>query len=89
MHALWLSCVRLFATARTVAHHAPLSMGIPQARILEWVAISSSRASSSPRDQTFVFFIGSIFLNHLGGPYMSSRNANLKKKYNEMLLHTF
>ena len=29
---------------------APLSMGILQARILEWVAMSSSRASSLPRD---------------------------------------
>ena len=29
---------------------APLSMGFFQARILEWVAISSSRGSFSPRD---------------------------------------
>ena len=28
--------------------------GILQARILEWVAISSSRGSSGPRDQTWV-----------------------------------
>ena len=41
-----LSCVQLFATLRTVAHQAPLSMGILQARILEWVAISFSRGSS-------------------------------------------
>ena len=34
----------------TVAHQAPLSMGIFQARILEWVALSSSRDSSQPRD---------------------------------------
>ena len=27
----------------TVAHQAPLSMGILQARIVEWVAMSSSR----------------------------------------------
>ena len=32
------SCVQLFVTLWTVAHQAPLSMGIPQARILEWVA---------------------------------------------------
>ena len=31
-----------------------LSMGILQARILEWVAMSSSRRSSQPRDQTQV-----------------------------------
>ena len=30
--------------------------GISQARILEWVAISSFRASSQPRDRTFVTF---------------------------------
>ena len=31
--------------------------GISQSGILEWVAISSSRASSRPRDQTLVFSI--------------------------------
>ena len=30
------------------AHWAPLSMGILQARILEWVAMASSRGSSQP-----------------------------------------
>ena len=38
-----------------VDQQAPLSMGILQIRILEWVAISSSRRSSHPRDQTQVF----------------------------------
>ena len=33
------SHVQLFATPWTVAYQAPLSMGILQARILEWVAI--------------------------------------------------
>ena len=36
------SHVRLFATLWTVAHQAPLSMGILQARILEWVDMSSA-----------------------------------------------
>ena len=36
----------------TVARQAPLSVGILQARILEWVAMPSSRGSSRPRDQT-------------------------------------
>ena len=36
--------------------------GIPQARILEWVAIPFSRGSSEPRDGTWVFCIaGRIF----------------------------
>ena len=36
------SHVQLFATPWTVAHQASLSMGILQARILEWVAMPSS-----------------------------------------------
>ena len=35
----------------TVAHQTPLSMGIPQARILEWAAMPSFRGSSQPRDR--------------------------------------
>ena len=34
---------------------APLSMGSLQARILEWVAMSSSRGSSQPGDRTQLF----------------------------------
>ena len=44
-----LSCfshVWPFATPWTVAHQAPLSMGILRARTLEWVARPSSRGSS-------------------------------------------
>ena len=37
------------ATPWTAACQAPLSMGILQARILEWVAISFSRRSFQPR----------------------------------------
>ena len=40
-----LSC---FVTPRAIAHQAPLSMGILQARTLEWVAIPFSRGSSNP-----------------------------------------
>ena len=47
----------LFPTPWTVAHQAPLSLGLLQARILERVAMSSSRASSRPRDQTQVSHI--------------------------------
>ena len=35
--------------------------GISQARILEWVAISFSRGSSRPRDQTHVFCLAGRF----------------------------
>ena len=37
-----------------VAHQAPLSMEILQARILEWVAMPSSRGSSQPSDRTCI-----------------------------------
>jgi len=39
-------------------------LGILQARILEWVAISSSRGSSQPRDQTHVSCTGRRILYH-------------------------
>ena len=47
--------------------------GIPQAIILEWVAISSSRGSFWPRDQTQVSWIGRWTLYHL-----SHRSLRLK-----------
>ena len=56
-----LSCVRLLATPWTVAHQAPLSMGILQARILEWVAMPSSRGSFQPRYWTQVSYIAGGF----------------------------
>ena len=34
-----LICIQLFAILWTVAHQAPLSMGILQARVVEWVAM--------------------------------------------------
>ena len=52
----------LFATPWTLAHQAPLSMGILQARILEWVAMPSSRGLSQPRGWTQVSHIaGGLF----------------------------
>ena len=44
------SCVRLFATLWTAACQAPL----------EWVAISSFRGSSRPRDRTHVSWVSCI-----------------------------
>ena len=55
-------CVWLFATPWTVAQETPLSTGILQARILEWVAMPSSRGSFQSRDWTQVSRIaGSCF----------------------------
>ena len=42
------SCVQLFATPQTIAGQAPPSLGTLQARILQWVAMPSSRGSSQP-----------------------------------------
>ena len=50
--------------------HSPLVSsvhGILQARILEWVAVPSSRGSSRPKDGTQVFYVSCIgrqFLYH-------------------------
>ena len=47
-------------------------LGILQARILNWVAISSSRRSSWPRDWTCVFYI-SCFGRHILYHYQGHR----------------
>ena len=52
--AYLLSHVWLLATPWTMAHQAPLSMRLLQARTLEWVAIPFSRGSFQPRDWTQV-----------------------------------
>ena len=55
------SCVWLFVALWTAAHQAPLSVGFSRkTRILEWVAMPSSRGSSWPRDWTHVFFSSCI-----------------------------
>ena len=57
-----LSYVQLFTTPWTVDLQAPLSLGILQARILEGVAMPSSRGSSQPKDQTQVScIVGEFF----------------------------
>jgi len=42
-------------------HQAPLSMGVFQARKLEWVAMPSSRGYTQPRDQIQVSYIAGGF----------------------------
>ena len=59
--AYLLSYVQLFMTPWTVAHQAPLSIGILQARMLEWVAIPSSRGSIHSRDVSQVSHIADEF----------------------------
>ena len=59
-----LSVLSNSATLWTAACQAPLSMGILQKRILEWVAMPSSRGSSHPRDWTQV--------SHIAGGFFTS-----------------
>ena len=62
-----LSHIRLFATTMDYSLPGSSVCGIFQARILEWVAISSSKGSSQPRDQTrvsSVYCIGRQILYH-------------------------
>ena len=54
------SCPVLY-DPKMVARQAPLSMGILQARILEWVVMPSSRTSSETRDQAQVSHIAGGF----------------------------
>ena len=54
-----LSRVRLFVIPWTIAYQAPQSMGVLQARMLECIAMPSSRGSSRPRDRTQVSRIAS------------------------------
>ena len=73
------SCVQLFATLQAIAHQVSLS-GILQARILEWVAMPSSRGFSQPRNQTLVSCVsciaGRVFTAEpLGKPKQLSYNC--------------
>ena len=56
-----LTHVPLFVTQWTVAHQAPLSMRILQARILEWVSLPCSRGCSQRRDQIQVSWFADEF----------------------------
>ena len=71
MLCLGVQGVQLFATPWTAAHQALLSMGILQARTLEWVAMPFSRGSSQPRDRTQVYLHYRwilYYLNDQGSP---------------------
>ena len=46
-----LSCVLFYVILGTIVHLAPLSMGILQARILEWAAIPLSRDLPNPETE--------------------------------------
>ena len=55
--------------------------GILQARILEWIAMQSSRGSSQPRNQTHVSYVYCLVMvlylwRHLGSPLMCLEDSN-------------
>ena len=58
------SCLTLFVALWTVAHQGSSVHGSFQARILEWVVISSSRGSSQPRGWTHVSWIDRRIVYH-------------------------
>ena len=59
-----LSCVWLFCDTMDGSRPGSSVHGIFQARILDWVAISFSRGSSWPKDQTYLSCIGRWILYH-------------------------
>ena len=66
--------------------------GILQAKILEWVAISFSRGSSQPRNQTQVsYFAGRFFTNWTKREAQDARLNKLPKnvKYKYFLISYF
>ena len=69
-----LSCTQLFCDPKDGSPPGSSVHGISQARILEWVVISSSKASSRHRDQTHVSCAGRRILYHRG-----TREAQLAK----------
>ena len=77
----------LFNLLETPSTNPPGSSahGISQARILEWIAISSSRVSTQSRDQTHVScvsYIGMQILYHSAtweAPYMKIQVKNISK----------
>ena len=60
VHAKCFQSVSDCATLWTVAHQAPLSMEILQARTVEWVAMPPSRGSSQLRDRTCISYVSWI-----------------------------
>ena len=75
--SLLLSRVRLFVTPRAVACQAPLFMGILQARVLEWVAMTFSRDSFQPTDWTQVSdIVGRLPSEPPGSPGLALDSLN-------------
>ena len=70
-----LNHVQLFVTSWAVAHQAPLSMGLFQARILEWIGISYSRRSSQIKSPVSPELTGGFFTTESPGNPLALRNT--------------
>ena len=69
---------------KSLSHiQAPLSMGILQARILEWVAIPFSGGYSWPRDQTQVSCTAGRFFTIWAMVYANKKEKKVFKKGND------
>ena len=88
-----LSCfshVRFFGTPWTLACPGSSVHRILQARILEWVAMPSSRGSSRPRDRICVSYVSCIGRQvlyhwcHLGSQINTQIKINIKRKKNRL-----
>ena len=84
-----LSRVWLFETLMDCSPSGSSVHGIFPARILEWVAISSSRGSSWPRDQTHISCTGRQVFYHWDTPGKSSEPCPKLKKLLHPNLHIF
>ena len=84
IHVLVAQLCRFFATTWTVFSQTPLSMGILQARILQWVASPISRGSSWPRDWVQVSYIAGRFFT-LWTRREAQIQYRLKKKKNKVV----
>ena len=87
------SSIWLFATWWTVGLPGSSVNGLLQVRILEWVALPSSRGSSQPRDQTCVSYVSytgrQVFYqeDHLGSLKCASKSSlliSLKKSLSRL-----
>ena len=71
-NSVW-PCVTLW----TISHQPPLPMGLLQARVLQWVALPSSRVSPNPgmEPRSPVLQADSLPLSHQGSPHIISSST--------------
>ena len=84
------SRVQFFCDAMDCSPQAPLSLGILQAQILEFVAMPSSRGSSRPRDRTRMssgsYIAGRFFTAEPPGKPRTGPWSSLKRGAGALLL---